>query len=204
MCREQLPVWQREWPSLRTATARFVTVAADSDLAATRQFAERHDFPTLVDTENRLARILGYRAIPNGYVFGPDGALLDVKVTNFDLRREGPATLGIVRGWLGRAPITEKLATRPGMNSAIPAALELFAQGDRLLQAGRRDAGLARWHAAFLADPASMVVRKQIWRELYPDRFGELIDLEWQKQQVARENEIGFGAANPSLPAPEI
>ena len=43
------------------------------------------------DRQNQLARILGYRAIPNGYLFGPDGLMIDQKVTNFDLLREATA-----------------------------------------------------------------------------------------------------------------
>ncbi len=63
-------------------------------------------------------------------------------------------------------------------------------------------AHFAHWHAAYLLDPKSFVVRKQIWRALYPERFGEVIDVDWQRQQIAREDSLGFGPANPALPPP--
>lgn len=200
MCRGQLPVWQREWPGLRTAGTRFVTVAADAELGEARRHAAGLDFPTLVDTGNRLARVLRYRAIPNGYLFGPDGVLLDEQVTRFDLLRE-PGTLDLVKGWLGRGPAVEKPTPRAGADDATARALELFALGDALRDRGERERALARWHAAYLLDPGSFVIRKQIWRALYPERFGERIDTEWQREQVAREDALGFGAANPALPA---
>ncbi len=201
MCRGQLPVWQQEWPELRTAGARFVTVAADAEVEGARRYAADRGFVTLVDTANALARILRYRAIPNGYLFGADGALLDEKVTGFDLLRE-PATRGLVRAWLGTGPQPPPAAQRPGVDSSDPRALQLFAQGEALREQGELPRGLARWHAAYLADPKSFVVRKQIWRALYPERFGEPIDLAWQREQIAREDRDGFGAANPLLPPP--
>src|SRR5260221_13768644 len=68
MCRASLPVWQVEWPGLRTPGARFVAVAADADFAAAKTFALPFDFTTLIDTENRLAPSLGYRVAPNAYL----------------------------------------------------------------------------------------------------------------------------------------
>lgn len=200
MCRGQLPVWQREWPSLRTPSSRFVTVAADADVAAVRHYAEHLDAPTLVDTENSLAKILRFRAIPNGYLFSAEGVLLDEKVTGFDLLRE-PTTRDLVRSWLGRGVAPTKPAPRPGADDATARALELFAEGEALREKGEPERALARWHAAYLADPRSFVIRKQIWRALYPERFGERIDVDWQREQIAREERLGFGAANPTLPA---
>ena len=60
---------------------------------------------------------------------------------------------------------------------------------------------LAAWARAVEKDPKNFVIRKQIWRALYPERFGETLDLAWQKEQIARENAEGFAAANPDLPA---
>lgn len=200
MCRGQLPVWQRDWPDLRTPGARFVSVAADAEVEQARRFAAGLDFLTLVDTTNELARLLRYRAIPNGYLFDRNGVLLDEKVTGFDLLREPTTTRELVRGWLGTGSRVAPTAPRPGIDSSDARALDLFAQGQALRERADERGGLARWHAAYLADPKSFVVRKQIWRELYPERFGERIDLDWQKEQIKREEEFGFSSANPALP----
>ena len=39
---------------------------------------------TIVDPENELARVFGYRAIPNGFAFGPDGRLIGSKIPSLD------------------------------------------------------------------------------------------------------------------------
>lgn len=179
-----------------------MTVAAEADIAAARTFAAQYDFSTLVDTENALARVLGFRAIPNGYAFGPDGTLLDEVVASFDLLRDKDTTRDIVRSWLDLGAMPERQAPRAGVAISVPEALTLFADGEALMRAGDREQALARWHAAYLADPESFVVRKQIWRALHPERFGDPIDTDWQREQMKRERELGFSAANPGLPAP--
>lgn len=201
MCRGQLPVWQREWPEIRTQGARFITVSAEADIAAAARFAGWLAFSTLVDTENRLAAILGYRVIPNGYLFAPDGTLLDEVVGDFDLRHA--MTRELVQSWLGRGAAPPRAAVQTRVTTSDADALALFAEGVELLARGEREPGLARWHKAYLAAPRSFVIRKQIWRALYPERFGDPIDTDWQRSHMAREKELGFGAANPTLPPPE-
>jgi hypothetical protein len=39
-------------------------------------------------------------------------------------------------------------------------------------------------------DPDNLVIRKQLWRADHPERFGEVIDGDWQRQQLAREREV--------------
>ncbi len=53
------------------------------------------------------------------------------------------------------------------------------------------------WRRASELDQDDFVIRKQLWRALHPDRFGERLDLEWQQEQMKREDEVGRGAANP-------
>lgn len=172
-----------------------MTVAADADPDLAAQFAGRVGLTTLVDPENQLARIFGYRAIPNGFAFGPDGALLGSKMPGFDIREA--ASRELVESWLGTGG--------PSVTSSEPApepaaaALDLFAQGSRLMRSGDRAAALAAWAEAFEKDPKNFVIRKQIWRALYPERFGDPIDLGWQKEQIAREAAEGFLVANPSI-----
>ncbi len=173
-----------------------MTVAADADLERAGLFAERVSLTTLVDTDNELARVFGYRAIPNGFAFAGDGSLIGSKITGFDIRDAG--TRELVEGW-----IATKHAARADAEAGIAEpsaeALDLFAEGSRLMREGRRDEALAAWARAFEEDPKNFVIRKQVWRALYPDRFGEPIDLAWQKEQIAREDALGFAAANPGL-----
>ena len=171
-----------------------MTVAADADAAAAAEHARQIDAPTLIDADGALARAFGYRAIPNGFCFGPDGDLRDAVIPRFEIRED--AIRARVEGWLAG----EHAAETPAFASPDDEALALFRRGVVEREAGRREEALRLWHRAYLHDPKSFVVRKQIWRELYPDRFGERIDLDWQKEQMKREAELGFSAANPALP----
>jgi hypothetical protein len=173
-------------------------VSAEADIAAAKRFSEHFDFPTLVDTENRLAAVFGYRVIPNGYLYAADGILLNEVMADFDIRDQRIADL--VRGWLAADVAASRKSFGRVVTDADSRALELFAEGTKLLEQGQRQRGLARWHAAHLADPKSFVISEQIWRALYPERFGDPIDIDWQDVQIRRERELGFGVANPSMP----
>ena len=174
-----------------------MTVAADADIERAALFAERVHLTTLVDADNDLARIFGYRAIPNGFAFGPDGALIGSKIPGFDIR--DPASRELLDRWLAASGDARPSADAVVAPPPEPEALDLFAEGSRLMREGRRAEALAAWAKAFERDPKNFVIRKQIWRALYPGRFGDPIDLAWQKEQIAREDELGFTAANPRL-----
>jgi len=154
---------------------------------------------TIVDPENELARVFGYRAIPNGFAFGPDGRLIGSKIPSFDIREA--ASRELLESWLGPTRETPRPPDEAAAAEPATEAIDLFAQGSRLMREGRKMDALAAWARAFEKDPKNFVIRKQIWRALYPERFGETLDLAWQKEQIARENAEGFAAANPDLPA---
>lgn len=141
----------------------------------------------------------------------------------FDIRKE--ETRALVQSWLaasggdGRVLAAGTDALDPGDAAVAAGALAeagaaygralgdrredpraLFALGTVHLRAGRVAEALRLWHRAYLLDPSNFLVRKQIWRMLYPERFGDPIDLDWQKEQMQREAELGFSAANPRLP----
>ncbi len=175
---------------------RFVTVAADADLERAGLFADRVRLTTLVDRDNALARILGYRAIPNGFAFSVGGELIGSKITGFDVR--DAATRELTLSWLDARGAPSLPA--PGAEAASD-ALELFAEGSQVMRAGRSGEALELWARAYERDRGNLVIRKQIWRALYPERFGDPIDLAWQKEQIAREDALGFRTANPGLPA---
>jgi hypothetical protein len=150
---------------------------------------------TLVDTDNVLARTFGYRAIPNGFAFSKDGDLIGSKITGFDVR--DAATRELVERWMAMKPGPGDAAA-PIAEPSVE-ALDLFAAGSRFMREGRRVEAIATWARAFEKDPKNFIIRKQIWRALYPDRFSDPIDLAWQKEQIAREDELGFRTANPTL-----
>lgn len=173
-------------------------MAIDAEPTIAARFASGLGFPTLVDPGGALARALRFRAIPNGFAFTSQGALIGEKLGGFDIR-EGE-TVSLLASWLSRSPLAATEASRATGDASTALAQQLFAAGMELRRRGERERALAAWHAAHLRDPRSLVIRKQIWRALYPERFGDPIDMAWQEEQIGREDRMGFGAANPALP----
>jgi len=89
-----------------------------------------------------------------------------------------------------RATITAACGSSPDFRTAVHAA------GSRK-PAGAQQGAAAELRKALVLDPTNFLVRKQLWRTLHPDKFGEEIDLQWQKGQMAREAELGYEQANP-------
>lgn len=171
-----------------------MTVAIDSDPERARAFALSWSGPTLLDTGGALAGALDFHVIPNGFCFDRSGALVGEQRGGFDIRSDE-----------GRALTERWLAEPPREACPLPAsdgneARELFARGSARLGEGRRDDALRLWQRAYLLDPRNFIIRKQIWRLLYPERFGDPLDLEWQREQIAREEALGFSAAIAGLP----
>lgn len=187
---------------------------------AARPWLERAGakFPTVVDAENVLGGHFGYKAIPNGILADEDGIVRYVKFSGFSVNNEsdvqavtallqeaprtppservGPpiadsipiaaAVPGAGSGGAGPTDTTDTAAASPAETAAIREGLARLAQGDR---AG----ALASWRAALAADPASLVIRKQIWAVEHPERFYPTIDWAWQKDQLARDREREAG-----------
>ena len=84
--------------------------------------------------------------------------------------------------WEGAAGVyREVLAQNAGDAGAA------FSLGVALLELGRSEQAADAWRKALIINPSSYVIRKQIWAVQAPDRFYPRIDLEWQRQQLAKE-----------------
>lgn len=62
-----------------------------------------------------------------------------------------------------------------------------FGRGTALARLGRGDEAVDDWKRALACDPANFVVRKQIWAHRHPEKFWPTIDLDWQREEMARE-----------------
>ena len=71
----------------------------------------------------------------------------------------------------------------------------LLREGIAQMDAGNRQAGLEAWRAALRLDPANLVIRKQLWRADHPERFGEVIDSDWQREQLAQGDVVRTGGS---------
>jgi tetratricopeptide (TPR) repeat protein len=198
-----------------------------------RPFASGWDFPTVVDSQGVLARLLDFDVVPNGVLLDADGRIAFMHVGGFDVRRDDVRARleGLLDELGARAPrgltaplpqldleletLLAETAANPGDadlwnalaeaqagaadDAAALAAYDRaiavdpnrwiahFGRGTALARLGRGDEAVDAWKRALARDPANFVVRKQIWAHRHPDRFWPTIDLDWQRDEMARE-----------------
>lgn len=185
-------MWQRYRQGHPGQSFELLAVAQDAASADVRPWAERQplDFPVLVDRDLLLAQQYGMRAIPSVIVIDPDGVVRLKVAGGFSINRpehvaQLEAALDGIRSPVagGSAPLNEEAA-------------RLFREGAALYATGARQEAARRWRQAAALEPDNFIIRKQLWWALHPERFGETLDLEWQRGQLARESAEGVEGAN--------
>ena len=166
---------------------------------AVRTWTERAGltFPTLLDADNRLGTLFGFKAIPNGILLDADGVIRYTKFGGFDVT--STADLAAVEAAIATAPFREPAGDGGNSQEVVGAGAPvatLLREGATLLAAGERAAGLEAWRAALRLDPENFIIRKQLWRADHPERFGEVIDSDWQREQLAQEQAARSGGSH--------
>ena len=144
-------------------------------------------FTTLVDQENRLGEMFGFKLIPNGILIDEQGVIRYMKQGGFDIRNAD--TEDIVDRWAVGSDIDEPtpVADLEDHADGRTESMKLFREGLRLYQRGDLDPAVASWREALAMDPGNYIIRKQIWAVENPDRFytGD-VDYAWQREQTAK------------------
>ena len=142
-------------------------------------------FSTLVDEQNHLSELFGFKAVPNVIVINKEGVIVGKQFGKFDIRK--PADFDVLRHWLEPSKANgEEVLNDKGtsMESHID-AIKLFQRGMKNVAANRIDEALKLWRLAVEKDPSSYVIRKQIWAIENPEKFyDDEIDYDWQKDQL--------------------
>jgi len=157
-------------------------------------------FPTLVDEQGVTTGAFGFKAIPNGVLVDQDGIIRYARFGGFSVDRAEDVA-AVERFLAGEDPgpgPDQKTPYQPGHLESELVATKLRL-GRLLISLGRRDEAVAEWRAALRLDPENLVIRKQIWAALHPEKFHPTIDWAWQKEQLAREHaeEIAAGICGP-------
>ncbi len=148
-------------------------------------------FPTVVDSENRLASLYGYKLIPNGIVLDEEGVIRYRKFGGFSVENEGDVA-AIQRLLNGEV---EQIDPEPHAAPYELGALERelvetrMRLGSELFRRGAQAEAVAEWRAALRLDPENLTIRKQIWMAAHPEKFHPTIDFAWQQEQLRRERE---------------
>ena len=158
-------------------------------------------FPTVVDSENRLAALYGYKLIPNGIFLDAEGVIRYRKFGGFSIDNEGDvaAVQRLLDGEAeqieaesGGAPYELGATERELVETRMRLGAELFRRG-------ATGEAVAEWQRALRLDPENLTIRKQVWMAEHPEKFHPTIDFAWQQEQLRRERaaEIAEGVCGP-------
>ena len=142
-------------------------------------------FPTVVDEENILGQLYGFKAIPNGFLVDEEGILRYKKLGGFDIRK--PETVSIVEQWISAPRLDESLLLdEVELGREHSRANEHFRQGQSLYKQGKAREAVDEWRKGTALEPDNLIIRKQIWAVENPGRFydGD-VDYAWQMEQMA-------------------
>jgi len=201
-----LPGWQRfiERNSDTQDQFQFVSIAVDAQGAASARpwvEAAAATFPTVVDSENRLAQIYGYKLIPNGIFLDEEGVIRYQKFGGFTIENQADsdAIQRLIDGQVEQIA-TESTVAAYHLSETERVLVETQLRlGAALFRHGARHEAVAEWKAALRRDPENLTIRKQMWMAEHPERFHPTIDVAWQKEQLERERaeEIAEGLCGP-------
>ncbi len=139
-------------------------------------------YPVLVDQDNTLGTIFGFKAIPNAFVIDEAGVLRYERVGTFTIKKpelREELRLVLTQSFTG---MSAEAATGAGADEVA----RVFAEGVRQYQAGQIPQAIAVWRRAWQLDPENFIVRKQIWAAEHPEKFYPRIDFDWQKERLER------------------
>jgi hypothetical protein len=157
-------------------------------------------FPTLADETGVTAVAFGFKAVPNGVLVDADGIVRYARYGGFSVEKteDLAAVERFARGEDPGASPDDKTPYQLGAleRDLVGTKLRL---GRLLASQGHLEEAVAEWRAALRYDPANLVIRKQIWAALYPEKFHPTIDWDWQRVQFAHERaeEVASGVCGP-------
>lgn len=140
----------------------------------------------MVDEQNLLGQLYGFKAVPNGFLIDEQGVVRYKKLGGFDIRRADTAR--VVDEWVNTpAAAIEVTEESSGLGSEHSRANEHFRTGHDLYSAGDVQGALSEWRVGMALEPDNWIIRKQIWAVENPDKFyNGNVDFAWQKEQIAQ------------------
>lgn len=143
-------------------------------------------FTTVIDSNNMLGALYGFKAVPNGFLIDEKGIIRYKQLGGFDIRHKNVQI--ILKEWLDEsnleAGIQSAVVTDGGEYSL---ANHHFLKGMSLYKLGELDSAAAEWRKGEESDPDNWLIRKQIWALENPDKFySGVVDYNWQKEQISK------------------
>ncbi len=191
-------MWQHFYETHLDRNFEFVSVALEhAGSEAASAFVERAHatFPTVLDQHGATAQAFGFKAVPNGVLVDATGIIRWTKFGGFSVDK--PDDVATVERFLTgeeiEAPLARESAYELGENERELVATKLRL-GHLLHAHGKTPEAVQEWTDALRHDPENLVIRKQIWAAVHPEKFYPVINWEWQRGQLAREREAEIAA----------
>ena len=157
-------------------------------------------FPTVVDENNTLVNLFGFKVVPNGIFIDEEGT---VRMVKQGFKVDDPKHVGAVKQLINKE--AETIEFDDQTVNAGPSDLQLqlaqtkFKLGMEYAKQNKNEAALKELDDAILLDPDNFTIRKQRWYIRFPEKFGSEIDFDWQQGQLKKEKEQEEAHRNEGL-----
>lgn len=189
------------YEQLKGENFEFLSVAVDGQgPEVVKPFVEGTTFPTLVDENNRLVNLFGFKIVPNGIFIDEEGTIRMIKE---GFKVENPEHVKAVEQLLAREVDTVRFDEEAKENEPPNLQLQLaqtkFKLGMEYAKQNREEEALKELDDAILLDPDNFTIRKQRWYIRFPEKFTPVIDFEWQQGQLEKEKQEEENHRNQGL-----
>ena len=179
-----MPVWQKTYKELFADddNVEFLSVAMDAiyhDKVKQFHQSAKAEFTTLIDTDNSLSTLMGFKVVPNILLINSDGELEYWKFGKADIRNSYYKNL--IKRWISR----EKINILPKdnfINASNQNHQLSLGKFNEYVNTGNLSVNEVRE-----LELDNMIVRKQLWAKENPEKFYQgNIDSDWQKQNLEK------------------
>jgi hypothetical protein len=157
-----------------------------------RPYVNGQTFTTVIDTENKLANLFGFKVVPNGIFVDKNGTIRLVKQGFRVTEAEHiEAVEKLIRGEVDKVELEDAYYHPSNTNTALEVqfAQTKFKLGMEYSKSGKSVEALKELDEALLLDPDNFLIRKQRWYIRNPEKFSPTIDIDWQQEQLKKERE---------------
>jgi tetratricopeptide (TPR) repeat protein len=157
-----------------------------------RPYVEGQSFTTVIDTENILANLFGFKVVPNGIFVDKNGTIRLVKqgfrVTETE---HVEAVEKLIRGEVEKVELEDAYYQPSDTTTTLEVqfAQTKFKLGMEYSKSGKKVEALKELDEALHLDPDNFLIRKQRWYIRSPEKFSPTIDIDWQQEQLKKERE---------------
>ncbi|PKR78761.1 thioredoxin family protein [Halalkalibacillus sediminis] len=184
-----MPGWQKVYDQNKDKNFEILSVAVDGQGSeVVKPHLEGTTFTTVVDENNTLVNMFNFKMVPNGIFIDEEGTIRLIKegfsVDNYE---HVEAVEQLINKEVEKVEFDEGQTRNEQTDLQLQLAQTKFKLGMEYAKQNRDEEALKELDDAILLDPDNFTIRKQRWYIRYPEKFGQDIDFDWQKEQLNKE-----------------